>query len=347
MSIGSRIKRARKGANVSQRDLAERVGLSAMMISKYENDRSVPDSEMLMRFSRELGTKVDYFFRPDSFSVELHAYRKHASLGKKKVEAIKMRIQEWLERYLEVEDFFPQEKTKVSLPEFNIASMKALETAAEALREGWLLGSDPIENMIYLLEDKGIKVGLVSGFEHFDACTFTFDNNLVIASKNEISGDRQRFNIAHELGHLVLDCQENIEIEKAANRFAGAFLVPADQVYYELGNHRSDLDMNEIYLLKHKYGLSMQAWVYRAKDLEIISLNTFSRFFKQFRANYWHREEPGQPYPTEKPVRMEKLVYRALAEDLITRSKAQELLGHPLMDMEELKRDNVNIAAGY
>jgi Zn-dependent peptidase ImmA (M78 family)/DNA-binding XRE family transcriptional regulator len=330
MTIGSRIKRARKGANVSQRDLAARVGLSAMMISKYENDKSVPDSEMLIRFARELGTKIDYFFRPDTFSVELQAYRKHAKLGKKKMDAIKIRIQDWLERYLEVEDFFPQEKIKHETPTYPVNAMEDVESAAAKLREQWHLGLDPIENLIQLLEDKGIKVGLVSGFDDFDACTFRFDDNLVIASKSEISGDRQRFNIAHELGHLVLNCHQSLDEEKAAHRFAGAFLVPAEKAIYELGMVRSDLAVNELYLLKHKYGLSMQAWIYRAKDLSIISVSASRRLFKQFRSNYWHRQEPGDAYPPEKPSRMQKLVYRALAEDLITRSKAQELLGEPL-----------------
>lgn len=336
MSIGSRLKRARRGANLSLRDLAEYVDLSAMMISKYENDQSIPDSKMLLRFSKVLETKLDYFFRPYNFSVELLAYRKHTKLGKKQLEAIKVRIQDWLERYLEVEDFFPQEKYHIDLPVYVVKDIADVDVAANKLRADWHLGSDPIENLIQLLEDKGIKVGLVSGFEDFDACTFTFDNNFVIASKSGISGDRQRFNVAHELGHLVLDCKNDLDEEKAAHRFAGALLVPAESAKFELGMYRRDLDVNELRLLKHKYGLSMQAWIYRAKDLGIISEGTFRRLFKQFRANYLHREEPGKPYPPEQPARMEKLIYRALAEDLITRSKAQELLGEPLKHSWEM-----------
>ncbi len=350
MSIGSRILRARKGANLSQRELAERMGLSAMMISKYENDQSVPDSAMLLRFSEALKIKPDYFFRPDSFSVELLAYRKHVRLGQKKLEAIKIHIQDWLERYLEVEDFFPQEKIQISLPTYPVETIEDIEVVINNLRKTWHLGLDPIENLIQLLEDKGLKVGLVSGYDDFDACTFTFDGNLVIASKSEISGDRQRFNVAHELGHLILECHPDLNHEKAANRFAGALLVPDEQVLYELGTLRNDLDMRELYLLKHKYGLSMQAWIYRAKDLKIISQSTFVQLNKRFRSKHWHRQEPGDPYPTEQPVRMEKLIYRALSEDLITRSKAQELLRSPLRpwwDMEALQPKDASITAGY
>ena len=76
--------------------------------------------------------------------------------------------------------------------------------------------------------------------------------------------------------------------------------------------------------MKHKYGLSMQAWIYRAKDLGIISSALAERYFKRFRQNHWNRNEPGEAYLPEKPQRMERLVYRALAEDIISRSKVKE-----------------------
>ena len=66
------------------------------------------------------------------------------------------------------------------------------------------------------------------------------------------------------------------------------------------------------------------------------------RLFQQFRVNDWHRQEPGKPYPSETPMRMERLIYRALAEDLISRSRAQELLGKPLQ-MEALQQNDLAI----
>ncbi|MEN6481708.1 MAG: hypothetical protein ABFD29_05995, partial [Anaerolineaceae bacterium] len=132
------------------------------------------------------------------------------------------------------------------------------------------------------------------------------------------------------MGHLILDVQGDLKPEQAANRFVGAFLVPAATARFELGTNRTDLNINELHMLKHKYGLSMQAWIYRAKDLFIISENTAARLFQQFRVNDWHRQEPGKPYPSETPTRMERLIYRALAEDVISRSRAQELLGKSL-----------------
>jgi transcriptional regulator with XRE-family HTH domain len=349
MTIGQRIKQARKSNNLSLRDLAGQAQISPMAISKYERGQDTPSSGVLLRLSKALGVNIDFFFRPKTTAVQLLAFRKHAALGVKDQEAIQMRIQDWVERYLEVESLFPDEQREVSLPLRTVSSFNQVEETALELRQAWNLGLDPIENMIQLLEDQGIKVGLVSGFEHFDACTFKANQVPVIVSKADLPGDRQRFNLGHELGHLVLNVQEELDSEDAAHRFVGAFLAPAQMARYELGSSRKALDMNEVYLLKHKYGLSMQAWIYRAKDLQIISAATARSLFQRFRANGWHRSEPGDPFPSEKPLRMERLIFRALAEDMISRSRAQELLGEPLQPlwvMEALQHDDLAVNTG-
>ena len=349
MTIGQRIKQARKANNMSLRDLAEKAEISAMAISKYERGLDTPSSGVLLRLAQALGVSIDFLFRPQTISVQLQAYRKHAALGVKEQEAIQMRIQEWLERYLEVESFFPNEGRTVSLPAHTIHSIEQVEDVALELRENWNLGLDPIENLTQLLEDQGIKVGMVSGFEHFDACTFMADGIPVIVSKAELPGDRQRFNLGHELGHLILDVEKGLDPEAICHRFVGAFLVPAQAVRFELGSRRTTLDMNELYLLKHKYGLSMQAWIFRARDLGIITENAAARLFQLFRANGWYRHEPGEALPTERPRRMERLIYRALAEDLISRSRAQELLGEPLQldwAMGAMQPNDIAVGAG-
>ncbi|GAP09958.1 predicted Zn peptidase [Bellilinea caldifistulae] len=350
MTIGQRIKQARKANNMSLRSLAEKAEISAMAISKYERDLDIPSSSVLLRLAQALNVSMDFLFRPYTISVRLQAYRKHAALGVKEQEAIQMRIQEWLERYLEVESLFPDERRSVNLPVYSIQAIEQVEDVALSLRESWNLGLDPIENLTQVLEDQGIKVGLVSGFEHFDSCTFMADGIPVIVSKAELPGDRQRFNLGHELGHLILDIKEELDPEPACHRFVGAFLVPAQAVRFELGSRRTTLDMNELYLLKHKYGMSMQAWIFRAKELGIISENAATRLFHRFRANGWHRQEPGEALSSEKPLRMERLIYRALAEDVISRSRAKELLGEPLQlhwVAEAFQQDGVAVGFGH
>lgn len=349
MTIGERIKQARKAGNFSLRKLAEDAGVSAMAISKYERDLDVPGSSVLLRLSQALNVETDFFLRPNTVSIQLQAYWKHAVLGIKEQEAIRMRIQDWVERYLEVESLFPEEQGMPGLPTYKVSSMDEIEAVALEFRNRWNIGYDAIENLVQLLEDRGIKIGIISGFDHFDACTFNTGNDPVIVAKAELPGDRQRFNLVHELGHIILDVQGDLNPEQAANRFVGAFLVPAETARFELGASRTDLDINELYMLKRKYGLSMQAWIYRAKDLKIISENKAASLFQQFRARGWHRQEPGDAYPSETPMRMEQLIYRAIAEDMISRSKAQELLGKPLQqpwEIEALQQNDLAIHSG-
>jgi Zn-dependent peptidase ImmA (M78 family) len=208
-----------------------------------------------------------------------------------------------------------------------------VEQAAVRLREVWRIGVDPIENLTDLLEDKGIKVGLIDADAEFDACAFWAEvdgQTPFIVGRRGLTGDRQRFSFAHELAHLLLDIPANLNHEKVSNRFAGAFLAPDPAVRFELGTSRQSLSSWELHLLKHKYGLSMQAWIMRASDLGILSESAVRRQFQEFAQRGWRTLEPWDQCPPEEPTRFERLVMRALAEELISESKASELLGKAL-----------------
>jgi Zn-dependent peptidase ImmA (M78 family)/transcriptional regulator with XRE-family HTH domain len=342
MTIGERIKIGRRAAGLSQRALAEMVGVSAMAISKYERQLDIPSSDVLLHLAQALNVKTEYFLRPVTVTVTAPSYRRRTSLPRKQEVAIMGQIQEWLERYLDVESFF--NGSSFDLPadlDRCVASLDEVERVALNLRQEWDLGLIPIESLVEVLEDRGIKVGLVAGHEDFDALTLWTDDNIpVIVVKRDLPGDRQRFNLAHELGHLILEPVEDVNVEDAAYRFAGAFLVPEPVARFELGEQRQTLDLHELHLLKHKYGLSMQAWIYRAKDLGILSESAATQLFKQFRQQGWRRQEPGDPIPPEEPGRLKRLVIRALAEDMISQSRATELLGMPLAQFwqEEAKQ---------
>jgi Zn-dependent peptidase ImmA (M78 family) len=87
-------------------------------------------------------------------------------------------------------------------------------------------------------------------------------------------------------------------------------------------------------MLKHKYGLSMQAWIFRAKDLGIISDSKFKQLIINIRKRNWHEQEPGEQIDPERPLRMKQLVLRALAEDVISRPRAEELLQESITGLE-------------
>lgn len=336
--LGERIKQARIGAGLSLRGLAEKTGnyISAQVIQKYETGKSIPGSDVIIKLSEALGVKVEYFFRPASIPVSLSApaYRKRVSMSSKSQLAIQAKVKEQVEKYLEIESLFPADRFKrVSIhdmKERHIKKMEDVERLAEALRDAWSLGLDSIENLAEVLEDRGAMIILLDGEDAFDGLSCWANENIpIIVSKKGLPGDRQRSNMAHELGHLIMNVSPNIDEEKAAKRFAGAFLVPADDVYRELGRQRNNLDLIELNILKKKYGMSMQQWIYRAKDLGVISESRATQLFRTFHANNWHRTEPGYIITEEMPQSCRMLVLQAVSEGLISPVRAAEFLDEP------------------
>lgn len=347
MTIGERMKMARHMAGLSQRNLAEKVGVSAMTISNYERGENVPDSDMLIRLAKALGVKFEYFVRPTSVTLSIPPYRRPVSLPRKAEQTILAQVQEWMERYLDIESLLGL------LPTFDwpeqldryVVSLDDVERVATELRRKWDLGLNPIENLMEVLEDYGVKAGLVEDHADLDALTFLANDEIpVIVVKHELSGDRQRFTLARELGRLLLEPADDVDAEQAAHRFAGAFLVPEPMVRLELGDRRQTLDPYELHLLKHKSGLSMQGWIERARDLDIISEWAATQLTREFRQKGWHREEPGDQIPAEKPARLKRLVMRALAEEVISEPRAAELLGKPI---DQFQQEEAEAHAGF
>lgn len=336
--IGERIKRARTAAGLSLREVAEKAGVSAMAISKYETGKSTPSSGILLSLSKALGVPVEYFLRTEQVELEEIEYRKHTKLPKKLLRQIEGDVIEQVERYIELEHLFPTLPIKpfkipVGLPE-RIKDYAEIEVVADRVREAWDLGSNPIPELTDTLEENGIKVFQTKLFHgnRFDGLAATVNGMPIIVVGEEWPGDRQRFTLAHELGHLLLKgrLSNALDEEQASNRFAGAFLVAKPVVFNELGQHRRWLEPQELCVLKKVYGLSMQGWMHRANDLGILADVHYQTLVRMFRARHWHKEEPCDEYPREKTQLFTQLVYHALAEDLIGESKAAELLRVPL-----------------
>lgn len=342
-AFGERLKQARVAAGLSQRALAEQANLSAMAISKYENGQMSPSSDVLLRLAKALGVKTGYFNRPLQVSVECPAFRKHSRLGKKKQAAVEGRIIEALERYLATEEVFaPGHLPQFEMPQAcrePVTSIEQAEDVAENLRREWGLGEDPIANLCETLEDQGIKVVLLEDIDgDFDGYSCWANGTVpAVASQiaDDLPGDRQRFNLAHELGHLMLEdvIADGVDIEKVCHRFAAAFLVPSSAVRQEMGGDRNTIYFEELHSLKHKWGLSMSAWLRRLADLAIISQSEYALCMRMFSKRGWRRREPGKPVEPEHTGRLERLVQRAVAEDIISVSRAADFLNRPLIEV--------------
>lgn len=344
--IGARLKRARAAAGLSMLALGQRTGVSANMIKKYEHDDSMPGSGMLIKLSKALGVRTEYFFRPVKIELGEVEYRKRSSMPAATLKRIHADVLDQAERWHELANLWPDFPLKAfelpgGLPE-RVEALEEIEAIADGVRSSWQLGLNPIPDLVAELEAQGILVMMTDVDEaaKFDGLQAKIAGLPVIVVSTNWPGDRQRFTLAYELGHLLLQgrLSESLDEEQACNRFAGAFLLPAKPLRQQLGQTRHRLEPKELYLLKMEYGLSMKGCLYRAKDLGIIAPPVHRAITIQFSKNRWNKVEPGRPYPQEETLTFQQFVYRALGENIIGEPKAAELIGIPLMQFHQERK---------
>ena len=140
--------------------------------------------------------------------------------------------------------------------------------------------------------------------------------------------DRDNFNLAHELGHIVMHrgishTPGTRTVEAQAHRFAGAFLAPAKALRQELPR---DLDWGCYLELKREWGMSMAALIRRAKDLGIIDDVMYTRAMKQRSAYGWRRVEPGS---ADRPLPTPRFLRRAMSRAEISAPRLAERANLP------------------
>ncbi len=347
-TIGERLRSARLAAGLSLRDLAAKAApLSPTAISKYERGEDMPRPSTLLRLASALHLQSAYFLRPTTVTVECPRYRKNSRFGKKAQDAVQAQVRDWLERYLDVEAVFPANRfdPPALKPDDRrtITSLDEAEALAAEIRHRWDLGTDPVENVPEALEDHGLKVLLTQAPAGFDGLSCWANQTIpVVVANTSKTWDRQRFDLAHEVGELLIDAGAGVDQEKAAHRFAGAFLVPRDAVVRELGGRRGTLDLAELRILKEKYGLSMQAWARRALDTGVISQSSYERLCIHFSVSGLRTDERTAAREPDQAHRFELLVHQAEAEGFITPSRKAQLLGvTPAVSQRHVSREDL------
>lgn len=348
---GDRIKLARKRAGLSLRGLADEMDgiVSAQAVGKYERDEMTPSSEVLIALTRALGVSVSYLMAPQEIELGEVEFRTKASTTKRDRAKVETDVLEAVERYLQIEQILELQSAEWNCPKHfprHVSKPEQAENLANELREAWGLGTDPIPNMTQLLEEKGIKVLLedlpekVSGFTCLVRRDGQPDVPVVVVNRNH-SLERRRLTLAHELGHRVIKPKrgDKSNVEKWCNRFAGAFLITKSHLQSEIGKCRTAIGYRELVGLKRLYRVSAAALLVRLEQIGVINRNALEYAFRTF-ARTWRRTEPNplegdKPATLEKPHRFIRLVYRALAEDLIAIAKAAELLRRSIGAVEE------------
>ncbi|MEX2603176.1 MAG: XRE family transcriptional regulator, partial [Gracilimonas sp.] len=231
--LANRIKHARLMRGCSLQDLSDRLysKVSRQALHKYEKGAVVPDANMIQDIADALELKPDYFYREDTIELEEISFRKLSSLSQKEQNRIIETARDFIERYLELESIIghPAE-VKNPLKNLTIKSKADVEKAAQYLRDQWKLGTDPLYNILELLEDQGIKIIELEADPAIDGFSTWVGNAIPVIGLNKILKnhlDRYRFTTLHELGHLFLNLDDfdEKEQEKLCHYFAGALLL--------------------------------------------------------------------------------------------------------------------------
>jgi Zn-dependent peptidase ImmA (M78 family) len=338
--IGNRLKRAREAMGLSLRDLEAAIQgqVTAQAIGKYERDEMMPGSTVLLALAKALNVTPEYLLSTREIELVGVDFRKAPHAGTKEERAVEAEVLSQVERYLELEELMPEADVPWSSPkgkEFHVQHVEDAENAADRLRVLWELGIDPIPIMAELLEERGIKVVAlnlpmnVSGSKAFVQRPDQ-EGVPVIVVNNHHNGERQRFTLAHELAHLVLSFSglSERDQEKAADRFAGAFLMAKEMVFRVLGKNRTSISLGELVDLKKVFKVSVACLAVRCSQLGVLSKAAYAKLWRHIIALRWNTPASNEPHslPPEVPQRMERLCFRAVSEGAVSESRAAELM---------------------
>lgn len=331
--FGKRLKLARKMAGYSLQELADALDnkVTKQSLNKYELGLMKPSGDVLVTISSTLKVKPDYFMKKNQVEFGQILFRKKAGLSKRNEDSIIEKVRDYIDRYLEIENIVGVNTDfKNPLQNTAIYTKADVEHAAIKLRKEWDLGTDPIPNIIEMLELRGIKVLLIDDIEEIDGLALFTASGIpvVVVNIRNKPIERIRFTIVHELAHLLLNFEKDVadlpkKVEVYCHFFSSCFLIPSEMLIKLIGSaKRNYIQINELISIKEYYGISLRAIVHRLKELETIVPSYYERWMVWLSKTYGAKNEPGGYKGEEKSRNFDQLVNMALAEELISLSKA-------------------------
>lgn len=331
--IGKNLKRIRLLKNLSLKDAGNLLNMSATAVAKYEKGEILPDSKKLIDFANAYNVKSIELLKVYNVpKMQFNSFRKKKRLTGKNLELLEEIIQNEVTKYLEVIEMNNIDTNKIKLEKYLCKTLDDAEKAANDFRDYIKISNkQPISDLINILENLGIIIIQIKNpdnrFDDFDGLSEIVNNIPIIVLLDDIKdGARERFTIAHELGHLVLNIDNNeLDEEKLCNRFASALLMPKEAIINEFGSSRGNINFFELIAFKNEYKVSYTAIIYRLKDLGIISEYLYKRL-SIFLNERIGKNDPN-PIKPEKSYQFKKIVYKLEADGIISINKACELLG--------------------
>lgn len=332
--FGKNLKFYRLKNNMSMKELADLVQVSPMAISYYEKEDRKPNMDMIKALAKALHVRVtDFLANRDQNLVFCHEeFRKNSKLSRKQQEYVKEEVEEYFGRFYQTINILGGEVLPMALDRHILQLSDDAEVNAQKMRTHLNLPLDgPVGNLIEILENKGILVYLCNIQNNdFSGMNGTVNDRSYIIINSEMSAERIRSTIVHEMAHFMFiwpDDMDEKKVEKMATAISGAFLFPSMDAKRELGVRRTYIS-NDMAGICKEYGISMYLLVKRANLNGIINDNVSKLFYIKAGKAGWRKNEPTR-ISKETPRLFSQLVYRAVSENEITPQKGAELLHKP------------------
>lgn len=313
MFTPERLVLARKRRRMTLAALSRESGYSSQSITAFENARKNPSEETLSSLAAALSFPLSFFHAPPApdmvpGAVSFRAPSKMSAAerdGALSCGSIAATLNHWFEEHF-------------TLPKPDVPSYADLtpEAAADQVRGDWGLGEAPAPNMVHLLEAHGVRVfSLAPDCLEADAFSTTRHGTPYVLFNTRKTGERGRFDAAHELGHLVLhsgyQSPRGPKAEAAADAFASAFLMPRSGILAQQVNNAS---VERILSAKGRWGVSAMAFAYRLRTMGLLSEWRFQQTAKQLAQLGYRKGEPGSSMVRESSKLISK-VFEALRAD--------------------------------
>jgi len=330
----TRLQLARRRRGLTMKALAEACGVTTRTISSWETGAAEPKPESCDRLAEVLSLPVAFFAKDDpaELPAEHVSFRALSAMTARERDqslsagVLAFELDEWL-------------SSRFDGPPVDVPNLPHCdpETAAQTVRTAWNLGDRPIPRVLPLVESRGVRVfSLVHGTRRLDAFS-TWHGPIPYAFLNtEKPAERGRYDLAHELGHLVMhngvETVRNKKYELEADRFAGAFLMPATGLYARAPRR---VTLDHVMQEKHHWRVPAMAYVYRLHELRLLSDWHYRSYCIDLTQRGYRLEEPDGGVPETSLLlakmfdllRQEKVPLRQVAAELaLTEQEVSQLV---------------------
>jgi Zn-dependent peptidase ImmA (M78 family) len=327
----SRLRLARHRRAMTLTALSRASGVPLRTLSGYENAHHSPPAATVARLAAALGVRPAFLAADDVDLIEpdVVSFRKlsRTTAGRRDAALAAGRIA------IEIADWV---EARFRLPEPDLPTLEkhAPETAAEMVRHRWGLGERPVPNAVHLLEAHGVRVfSLADDCRDVDAFSLIRDDRPFVFLNTDRSAERQRFDAAHELGHLLLHSGaarvHGRDREAEANRFAAAFLMPRRAV---VAQGLREATVEAILVAKRHWVVSALALTHRLHELHLLSDWNYRTTCVALSRDGYRTAEPGGARPE-----VSQVLTKVLAA-LRDRGGVGDLADHLGLPPDELSR---------